>query len=244
MTRLALALLCIAVTACDDQQCLATPQADIVANELRDPLTGVCQPYGNGGCGDPCSPCETAKEETEPYPDWASCYTSCEGLTESTCKSTSGCRAVYAAGSFHQCWATAPSGPIQGGTCAGLDAYACSRHDDCVAMHAAGSPIGTFMSCAAESSVQDPGSCVGAITCTTPQPSCPANTLPGRANGCWTGYCIPIADCDALPSCEDLLERDCIGRSDCKPTYAGVNCTCTSTGCSCQSVVFDACETR
>jgi len=245
MNRLVLALLCVAVTACDDgDPCLYAPAKDIPANQLRDPLTGTCQPFGGGGCDDSCGPCPLTDNSTEPYPDWAQCYSSCEGLNETTCKSTSGCRAVYASSSFYQCWATAPSGPIQGGGCTGLDAYACSRHDDCVAIHAAGTPIGSFQSCDAESSIQDPGSCVGAVTCTTPAPACPANTLPGRANGCWTGYCIPLADCDQLPACGDLTEKDCIARTDCVPTYEGVNCTCTSTGCTCQSWVFDVCQTK
>jgi hypothetical protein len=111
-------------------------------------------------------------------------------------------------------------------------------------MHAAGDPIGSFQSCAPETSIPDPGSCVGPITCTTPQPTCPANTLPGRRNGCWTGYCIPIADCDQLPACSELNEMDCIGRTDCAPIYQGVNCSCTTTGCTCQSWTFDSCKTK
>lgn len=41
----------------------------------------------------------------------------------------------------------------------------------------------------------DPGSCTGTITCNNAPPTCPANTTPGIANGCWSGYCIPNADC-------------------------------------------------
>jgi hypothetical protein len=83
---------------------------------------------------------------------------------------------------------------------------------------------------------------VGAVTCDTPPPACPATTLPGRRDGCWTGYCIPIAQCDALPTCGELAEMDCIGRTDCTPIYEGVNCTCTGSACTCQDWVFDACE--
>lgn len=41
----------------------------------------------------------------------------------------------------------------------------------------------------------DPGTCGGSVTCDITAPSCPANTTAGVANGCWTGFCIPNADC-------------------------------------------------
>ncbi len=41
----------------------------------------------------------------------------------------------------------------------------------------------------------DPGSCTGAITCFAPPPVCPAGTTAGISNGCYTGYCVPLADC-------------------------------------------------
>lgn len=237
------------VTGCfgDDGDCkyYATGQPDIAANELRDPVTGVCQPFNDGyyDCADPCQPCP-GTGALPPQPDWAQCYSQCEGLDETSCKTTSACRAIYNGSAFYQCWGTAPSGPIQGGNCAALDAQECSRHDDCVATHAAGTPIGSFLSCAAESSVQDPGSCVGVITCDAAEPACPPNTIAGRRNGCYTGYCIPYDQCDQLPSCGELGEMDCISRSDCAPTYEGQNCTCTATSCTCQSWLFDSCKTN
>lgn len=230
----------------DDGQC---PQyetgADYPAYELRDPSTGMCQPFGGGGnCTDPCSPCALSGAG-EAQPDWAQCFGVCEGLDETTCKATSACRAAYAGGTYYQCWGVAPSGPIQGGTCSTFDAQTCSGHDDCIVLHAAGaagSPIGAFTACAAEGSVQDPGSCVGTVTCTTQPPACPANTIAGRRNGCWTGYCIPYAQCDSLPVCSTLTEMDCISRTDCSPIYEGQSCTCNGTSCSCQSWTFDSCK--
>lgn len=214
--------------------------------ELRDPSTGVCQPFGGGTtCGDPCAPCPATGTTDIAQPDWAQCYSSCEGLGETTCLSTSGCRAAYAGSTFYQCWSTAPSGPVEGGDCTTFDAQECSRHDDCVAHHAAGTPIGAFQSCAAEPGAQpDPGSCVGQITCTTATPACPTGTIAGQRNGCWTGYCIPYAQCDQLPACGTLGEMSCITRSDCSPTYDGVNCTCTGSACTCQSWVFDSCKMK
>ena len=41
----------------------------------------------------------------------------------------------------------------------------------------------------------DPGSCTGPVVCDAVGPHCPANTTAGIANGCYTGYCIPNADC-------------------------------------------------
>jgi len=240
--RFALVLIVMAGCAGDDQQCLQYGRPAIASQEYRDPTTGQCQSFGGYDCADPCQPCPGTGAA---LPDWAQCYAGgCEGLGEAACKTTSACRAVYAGAAFHECWGVAQSGPVQGGNCAGLDAYACSRHDDCIARHAEGSPIGQFMSCEAESSVADPGSCVGTITCTTPEPMCPASTIAGRRNGCWTGYCIPYADCDQLPACSTLGEKDCIGRTDCQPLYHGNNCTCTMTGCTCQSWTFDACEAK
>jgi hypothetical protein len=232
----------------DDDTCKweATGQpTDIAAYELRDPLTGVCQAFGGGGgCSDPCAPCSMAGFE-EAYPDWGQCYTGCEGLDEGTCKSRSACRAVYEGSAYHDCWAVGGSGPIQGGGCSGLDAQSCSLHDDCVAVHAVGTngaEIGSFTSCAAETNTTDPGSCVGNITCLAAEPACPSGTIAGRRNGCWTGYCIPYAECDTLPTCDSLGEAACISRTDCSPTYEGNNCTCNGQSCTCQSWTFDSCK--
>ncbi|MGE0550841.1 MAG: hypothetical protein AB7O24_29700 [Kofleriaceae bacterium] len=108
----------------------ATPQ-------YRDPLTGVCQNIGWSGCDPRCGECPDTADQA--FPDWASCYGTCEGRDEGTCLATSGCRAIYNAGAngneFYGCWGVAPSGPVQGGGCTGLDAYQCSRHDDCAAYY-------------------------------------------------------------------------------------------------------------
>jgi len=245
---LACAAFTVAAIGCTDSKCKVTPvyEGDLApAVQLRDPTTGVCQPFGyeGGGCDSSCGqPC--AEPTDVAWPDWGQCYSQCEGLAETQCKATSGCRAAYAGASFYQCWAVAQSGPVRGGTCAGLDAQECSRHDDCVAKHAVGAPIGNFLSCAAEGTTTDPGSCVEAVTCTTPQPQCPPDTIAGRRNGCWTGYCIPLAQCDALPGCGGLAEMQCIARTDCHPLYVGQNCTCTMTGCTCQTWTYDSCETK
>lgn len=246
LAAIVLAAACAENDECDYRLYGGQGQLDIAANELRDPSTGICQPFNdpNYGCDDPCQPCpDYATGAAQPDPDWASCYSGCESHTdEASCEAAPGCRAAFAGGAFHQCWAVAPSGPVQGGDCTTFDSHECSRHDDCGARHAVGSPIGSFQSCAPEGTTVDPGSCVSAVTCTTPQPVCPASTIAGRRNGCWTGYCIPLAQCDSLPACGTLAEMECIGRTDCDPIYEGVNCSCNGTSCTCQSWEFQMCE--
>ena len=244
---IALVAVVTAVGCSDDEECIYYDRAgaDFAPEEFRDPQTGTCQSFG-GGCNSSCEPCPAEGDIAQAQPDWGSCYSQCEALDESACRVTSGCRAVYSgtfnSANFYQCWAVAQSGPIQGGNCNGLDAYACSRHDDCVAVHEIGAPIGGFASCQPEQGMQDPGSCVGEVTCDALPPNCPSGTIPGRRNGCWTGYCIPQADCDQLPACTTLGEMDCIGRTDCEPTYEGHNCSCSPSGCTCQSWTFDSCR--
>src|SRR5262245_23491491 len=87
----------------DGPQCqyYDTGAPDIAAYELRDPVTGTCQPFGGGYCPDPCTPCPATGQAE---PDWAQCFSSCEGLDENTCKSTAACRAVYSGDAFYQCW--------------------------------------------------------------------------------------------------------------------------------------------
>ena len=41
----------------------------------------------------------------------------------------------------------------------------------------------------------DPGECVGEVACDAMPPSCPDGTVPGIADLCWTGFCIPVEAC-------------------------------------------------
>jgi hypothetical protein len=43
--------------------------------------------------------------------------------------------------------------------------------------------------------VGSPGLCDGPITCAASPPACPAGTIAGRADGCYTGFCIPATAC-------------------------------------------------
>jgi len=184
----------------DDDGCLGPP-----AHELRDPQTGQCQPFG-GGCG----------PQPLADPDWAACGGACEGLDQPSCAATAGCREIFVdtcpgcealSVSYAACWGTAPSGPIEGGSCYGLDAHACSQHDDCAAMHIqietpAGdggfaTTIGDFEWCQPELS-PSPFTC-GELTCAGGQ-YC-AITFPGVPGAPIEYACADLpARCAADPS--------------------------------------------
>ena len=105
-----------------------------------------------------------------------------------------------------------------------------------------------------EPGVDPNGSCGGAVTCTTAAPHCAAGEVPLVYNGCYTGQCRAIAQCDVTPSCAAIEhEADCLGRStDCSTVYTGHGChkangtACHAgdTGCTCTSFTFDSCEDK
>jgi hypothetical protein len=97
---------------------------------------------------------------------------------------------------------------------------------------------------------QGGGSCAGAVTCTDARPNCPADTVALVENGCWTGACEALAQCDAAPPCDRLnTEPSCLARAECGAVYNGLNCrrsdgtACQAgdTGCTCESFVFASC---
>jgi len=99
-----------------------------------------------------------------------------------------------------------------------------------------------------------PGNCYEEVLCDAIGPNCPADTLPGVKDGCYTGYCIPLAECpDAPPPppppppptpCAELTEEAvCIERADCTAYYEGVDCTCYPDGtCECADWLFVDCQ--
>ena len=90
----------------------------------------------------------------------------------------------------------------------------------------------------------DPGLCYAQVTCDLAAPACPTGSMPGvSSGGCYTGYCIPQSDCE-VEACERLTtEAACTGRADCSPLYTGTDCTCDSSGCTCETLTFERCET-
>lgn len=79
----------------------------------------------------------------------------------------------------------------------------------------------------------DPGSCTGTISCNSGPPTCPANTTPGIANGCWSGYCIPNAECGAHDPGQCYAPVTCNSAPPSCPsgTLAGVTNGCYSGYC-------------
>lgn len=89
----------------------------------------------------------------------------------------------------------------------------------------------------------DPGSCYGDVECRALPPECPDDTTPGIDSGCWTGYCIPLDQCESQPACGQITEEpSCVARPDCSALYEGIDCTCDESGCACAEWVFDRCE--
>jgi hypothetical protein len=95
--------------------------------------------------------------------------------------------------------------------------------------------------------VPDPGECWAEVFCDGLEPVCPEGTTPGIKDGCYTGYCIPLSECEdpppPPPACNTLTTEDaCIARDDCSPYYEGIDCTCDAAGnCVCADWVFVSC---
>jgi len=193
-----------------DDQCL-TPVAtgsDALAPlpELLDPATLRCESFGGGGCNPACGPCPPA----EPIPTWAYCYGECDGLDEWTCRAATACRATYdeacytgngactLVDAYLGCHGTDMTGPVEG-SCSGLDAFECSRHNDCIALHTPQCSGDTtdcwqqFVECL------DDATCYGEVVCLRPAPACDDASIPAVKNGCYTGDCIPLGQCEPAP---------------------------------------------
>lgn len=246
-------VLCLAACSGGEEECLYAAQgAESSAPQppdQRNPETGICEviDYGSWGGDDGCcgGACNDLRDPPNYYRDWADCNQRCEWLDEAACLSADGCRGAYVGETFRECWGTAPSGPVRGGDCSSFNAETCSAHDDCIAVHEPGQPIGVFSQCAPEGAVPpEVGSCIGDVSCDMLTPDCPDGTLPGRIpGGCWTGFCIPLADCDVIPGCDTLSESECVGRTDCVPTYSGEECICEEgTDCSCAEWIYKICK--
>lgn len=240
--------------------------AEVPAVGQRNPQTGVCEYFGGGSfpCDPECGPCPGGPESDQAQPSWGYCESECSFLDETTCQETSGCRAVYidhctddpctTEPTFSECWSVDMTGPIQGGGCDGLDAFTCSQHDDCVAVHADSCGGGgdgladpacvaaDFLRCGDEPNRTGAGNCYDEVTCDEAAPECPPETLPGVLDGCYTGFCIPLDQCEAAPACDTVDETTCVGRADCAPSYRGVDCICDVNGCTCASFEFTGCD--
>jgi hypothetical protein len=202
-----------------DDQCKAVPATDLGGGQdiapapLRDPSDLTCDQYGGYYCDPSCGPCPDYAD-LAPIPTYGYCGDICETFNESQCESAPQCRVVLDAEctlgtadcftSFMGCFPT-DTQQDNSVNCWNADAWTCSRSNACTAYHSTQGcsgdancePVRPFELCAPEGA--DPGSCTNeVVACDALPPSCPANTRPGVANGCWTGACIPSRYCGAL----------------------------------------------
>jgi len=183
----------------DDCMTVAVPASAY----YRDPSNGACINEGGGsacGCGEPCV--GTAPGGT--YAIWGACNTTCDALDETTCIATTGCHAAYvetvlgaplSTHAFYGCWAVAPPGGDVPYECTGLDAQACSTRDNCSMVYTGYQGVPQSFERCFDETTTAPGQCTGTLQCGISPPTCPVSTTPGIANGCWTGFCIPNAQC-------------------------------------------------
>ena len=203
---IALAILATACSPFGGDDCAARAEAsDDAPPPHLDPETLLCRgddPWCNPDCG------VCPEPEPAPQPSWSWCQVDCNGVDERTCLLSTACRAIYDHGCFTGegpctleaayvgCYGTDMTGPIQG-SCIGLDAFECSRHDDCFALHTQQCNTSEcwwqFVEC------RDEDSCWGPVICTDAPPMCPPGSTPQIENGCYTGDCTPLDECEPMP---------------------------------------------
>lgn len=201
----------------DEQTCLSTPGCHAA---YLDPNASLGEsggrsflgcwdiassaPVAGGGCDgldsqscserDDCSPIyQDLEQDSGSPPGIARGFTQCIPEKGDTCSNAGlmcavgshcedECTKCNSAGCDQTCHpACVPDDP-----CAGTD---CAPGETCVEQCTGATCAPTCVP------ATDPGSCSGTATCESPAPVCPTGTTPGIANGCYTGYCIPLADC-------------------------------------------------
>ena len=90
------------------------------------------------------------------------------------------------------------------------------------------------------------GTCYGEVFCDSIPPACPPDMVATVADGCWTGACKLVEECEPAPVvCSDLgSEDECLAYDGCVPYYEGVDCTCNDGGCTCGKWVFTRCDAQ
>jgi hypothetical protein len=188
----------------------AEPDSEPALPPLRDPDHLSCQSFGGSTCNPECGECPP-QSDLAPIPTWGVCGSFCESLTESDCAASSECRVVKDAAcmisedcitDFMGCFPidTTPDPNVD--CFAARDGWTCSRSAACSALHERGScpspdhPACSrlFATCVPEG--ESPGKCHDPVVCDKAPPACQNGTLPGVANGCYTGGCIPFSVCE------------------------------------------------
>ena len=188
----------------------------------------------------------------------------CEGLDAYQCSRHDDCSAVHgsleapgeldggfqnALGPFIECLPERPATGCYSDLDCGDDVH-CNANDVCLPGPGCGGGTGSGQQAPCDEAcygycvpdiVSDPGECVGEVLCEVVPPDCPSNSYPGILDGCWTGFCIPANECEALPECGALTEQQCTDRSDCGGIYEGVDCSCNGDACTCTEWDYQRC---
>lgn len=225
--------------------------ADHPYQELRDPQTGECEPWGGGGCdGDGGCDCCGLGADIAAIPDWGSCGGACDALDENTCLATAGCHAEYtgfvcppnadcaalwSGVAFWTCSEVPPSGAIEGGGCWGLDAQTCAEHDDCASAYQVPSDTSSthaFNQCFPEPAAQCGGvECAAGSHCEEQCAKCDPSGNGGCMDDCVI-VCVPdqdscvAVDCAPGSHCEETCDAGpvCDPPGPCPPPTCAATC--------------------
>ncbi len=191
-------------------------------------------------------------------PNYLSSMQACDTLYAETCTMRDDCSPLYANSwsyaresppepqpqrSFLSCRAeVATAGCYSDDDCG--EGFDCTADTECLPPPGCGPgmdcPAVCYGTCVASEPPPLPGNCYTLNVCEEEPPACPEGTLPGIANGCWTGYCIPLSACES-PACGALDEATCQSASACEPVYEGSDCTCDGSGCECTTLTYAYC---
>jgi hypothetical protein len=176
-----------ACTGLDELTCMATPGCratyrledynGCVATDQTGPIQGTCAGLDAWECSrhDDCVAVHDggfyiAEDPVAPQPPPLGWFISCDS-EPTPCDSNTDCRA--------------------GERCNAEEV--CMLPPDCLA-DAACVPV-----CGGICVPDDRGSCFGEVVCLAPVPACEPGSVPAVSNGCYTGECIPLAECPSVP---------------------------------------------
>ena len=244
----------------DDQPpCANVGAPEITDNQLRNPDTGQCEPFGHGNCDFACGPCPDYGQ----IPNWSSCFDACTAhIDELSCATDPACHVVYDANShvdeppaFRECWGLPPVAPIEPVlACENLNAGQCTSRTDCITMYDdIGGDFLVFNRCVAENlqTCYNDQECGAGTHCSVSDGEClPCEGPPGTdCPAVCVGYCVPdsssceAVDCAPGTHCEEQCTVEPNGPVTCSPTCVPDTDSCAGTSCppgtECQEVCAD-----
>jgi hypothetical protein len=226
-----------------------------------------CQLYfgeedgGGGGGTEPGFPCSGETADAANAQCAAGCYCSAEGVCEEAgfCGVDADCPEGYTCDDRSSCVPNTCESNAECGTGNICQDGQCVATCTCTNDAEAQAVLGADSHCDENLSTCIPGAdpagaCVGEVTCNERAPNCGEGTVPLILDGCYTGSCRAIAQCEAAPVCESMQHlTDCSSRvDDCFVVATGTNCTTPGggicnpgdTNCTCENFEFHSCETR